>query len=269
MSRAPRFEQAGRALGDLMELAATLRAPGGCPWDRKQTPQSAARYLLEEACEAFDALESQGPEQVLDELGDVLFQVVFQAQLFAEQNRFDLAEVIRQVQAKMTRRHPHVFGPRKADNPDEVLDLWREVKEQERGGRPAGLLEGVPRSLPSLMRAQALGQKAAKVGFDWQNAEQVWQKVEEEAGELAEARDDEARRDELGDILFALAQWARHRGLDADRALRQSNRKFSRRFELMEKLARAGGKSLDDLDDLELDRLWEEAKALLAGSKAG
>lgn len=169
-------ESAGRALEALAELAARLRAPDGCPWDREQTPASAAAYLLEEAYEATEAIESGTIEEVRGELGDLLFQVVFQAQLFAEAGHFDLAEVIDEVRTKMVRRHPHVFGEARARDAGEVRQRWSEIKREERRGTGRGLLDSVPLGAPALLRAQRLGSKAAKVGFDWDDAAGVWEK---------------------------------------------------------------------------------------------
>ena len=255
------FSRAADALRALMELAATLRGPEGCPWDRKQTSQSAAKYLLEEASEALDAILFQGPEEVKDELGDVLFQVVFQAQLYAERGEFDLYEVIEHNRAKMIRRHPHVFGENKVKNAEEVPGLWREVKARERKTEPDSLLDGVPRSLPSLSRAMKLGKKAAEVGFDWEGSAEVPRKVAEEVSELERAAGGDATGEELGDLLFSLAQWARHKGLDPELALRRANQKFSRRFREMEGLAAKRGLTLSDMDLEKLDNLWEQVKS--------
>ncbi len=262
---------AGEALGRLMELIARLRAPDGCPWDREQTPASVAPYLLEEAHEAVEAVEAveaaggAGARQAAGELGDLLFQVAFMAQLFAERGGFGLAEVIDGVEAKMRRRHPHVFGGQEAQDAEAVRELWGRIKSQERGqaqgAKPEGLLESVPKALPALARAQRLGQRAGRVGFDWTEAEAVWEKVREEMEELVRAGGPQDREDELGDLFFALTQWARHRGLNAEAALRRANARFQDRFAAMEDLARARGLSLEGLSARALDQLWEEVKA--------
>ncbi len=265
MSTSPEQDRAAAALAALMELVARLRAPDGCPWDRKQTNASAARYLLEEAFEAVEAIENGTPPQACGELGDVLFQVVFQAQLYAEAGHFDLARVMEEVHAKMTRRHPHVFGGRKVDRAEEVLALWGEIKEKERRQNGEGLLESVPAAAPALVRAQRLGQKAAQVGLDWDSAPQVWDKALEEMRELQEATDQEQLLDELVDLLFTWAQWARHRGLDAEAALRRANARFVRRFAALERLAAGQGRELKEMGPQELDRLWEQVKAAERG----
>lgn len=252
---------AGLALEALAELAARLRAPDGCPWDRQQTPASAASYLLEEAYEATEAIESGTPDQVRGELGDLLFQVVFQAQLYAEAGCFDLAQVVEEARAKMVRRHPHVFGEDKAQDAAEVKELWSQIKRRERGESPQGLLDSVPVDAPALLRAQRLGSRAAKVGFDWQNPAGVWDKIAEETAELAAAADPQEEARELGDVLFAWAQWARHRGLAPETALREANRRFTRRFRAMEALAGRLGVPLEDMSAEQREELWAAAKA--------
>lgn len=271
MTQQNQREQAGQALGRLMELVSRLRAPDGCPWDRQQNLASVAVYLLEECHEAAEALEEgQPPAKAREELGDLLFQVVFLAELFSDAGHFGLAEIMDEVVAKMVRRHPHVFGGQPLADAQAVLAQWGQIKSQEREAKAGGLLDSLPLALPSLSRAQRLGQRAARVGFDWGQAQEVWPKVEEELAELKAAGDDQAAQEELGDVFFALAQWARHRGLDAEAALRGANRRFLRRFQLMEGLAAQGGQSLDKLDLEALEALWQRAKERLAqGSPEG
>lgn len=259
-----RARAAGEALARLVEVVARLRAPDGCPWDREQTVASSASYLLEEACEAVEALERQGQDERREELGDVLFQVVFQAQLAAEAGGFDLAEVIEAVRAKMVHRHPHVFGEAKVDGSAEVLENWGRIKAREKAanGGPQGLLDTVPATLPALARAHRLGQRAARARFDWDSPKAVWIKVDEELGELREAAGNAAdEADELGDALFALAQWARHKGLNAEQALREANARFVRRFRAMEELAQAQGRLLEEMTFEQREALWERVKA--------
>jgi MazG family protein len=250
-----------------MALIERLRAPDGCPWDREQTPASVAPYLLEEAFEAVEAVERGEPAAVAAELGDALFQVAFMSRLFAERGDFGLATVIAGVEAKMRRRHPHVFGEAKAETTEDVRAIWGQVKSQERGQRqdgsqgPEGLLESVPKALPALARAQRLGQRAGRVGFDWPGAAETWEKVAEETGELTRAVGPEEEEAELGDLLFALAQWARHRGLNAEAALRRANARFAWRFSAMEEMACRRGLVLAELAPRAWDDLWEEAKA--------
>lgn len=261
MSAPPDQAAAGAALARLMALVDRLRAPDGCPWDREQTPDSVANYLLEEAYEAVEAVQGQGPAAAAGELGDLLFHVVFLAAQYAEQGQFDLAQVIASVEAKMIRRHPHVFGGEQITDANAVLAQWGRIKAEERGGDAGGLLSSLPRGLPELMLAVRLGQRAGRVGFDWPDAAAVWNKVREEAAEVETAADDAAAEAELGDLLFALAQWARHRGLNPGQALRGANRRFRARFAAMERLAAAQGRELAALDAAAQDVLWEQAKA--------
>lgn len=258
------MSQPQEALTRLLALVARLRGPGGCPWDREQTPLSVTPYLLEEAYEAAEAVEQGAPEQACGELGDLLFQLVFLAHLYDEDGQFDLAQVIEAVVEKMTRRHPHVFGQASAEQPEQVRQLWGRIKEQERTQNQqgqAGLLASVPQAAPALSRAQRLGQRAAQVGFDWPGAAQVWDKVGEELAELEQAGDPPEVERELGDLLFSLVQWARHQGMDAEAALRGANRRFASRFGRMERMMGQRGLQWREMDMTRLDQLWEEAKA--------
>lgn len=253
-------ERSARALADLMQLVRRLRAPDGCPWDREQTTHSVAPYILEEAYEAVEAVEAGDAQEALSELGDLLFQVVFMTNLYAEAGDFDLADVIQHVTEKMTRRHPHVFGELKVDSAQEVKGLWGEIKSAEREGSEAGLLDNVPKASPSLVKAHRLGQRAARVDFDWSSADEVWQKAQEETRELIKAENQEEAEAELGDLLFTWVQWARHQGLGAEQALRGANNRFIRRFKAMEELARQKNLSLEETDLAQMDALWEEVK---------
>jgi ATP diphosphatase len=253
--------RAAQALAALLNLVKRLRAPDGCPWDREQTTHSVAPYLLEEAYEAVEAIEAGDVEEALNELGDLLFQVVFMTNLYAEAGGFDLAQVIERVTAKMIRRHPHVFGDMKVENAQEVKGLWGQVKAAERQGRETGLLDSVPLASPSLIRAHRLGQRAARVGFDWPDADGIWQKAQEETRELMQAQDPEETENELGDLLFTWAQWARHKGLGAEQALRGANQRFTRRFQAMEALAAEKNLNLAKMNLNQLDSLWEQVKA--------
>jgi MazG family protein len=224
-----------------------------------------APYLLEEAFEAVEAVESGDAAAAAAELGDALFQVAFLARLYAERGDFGLAQVIAEVEAKMRRRHPHVFGGAKAETSEDVKTIWYRIKSQERGRAetraPVGLLESVPKSLPGLARAQRLGQRAEWVGFDWPGAAKVWEKVGEETGELSRAANPGEEETKLGELLFTLSQWARHRGIDAEAVLRRANASFSRRFAMMEEMVRERGLVLRGLSAQAWDNLWEEAKA--------
>jgi len=271
------MSEAERALGALLALMARLRDPQrGCPWDREQTFSSIAPYTIEEAYEVADAIERGERDALRDELGDLLFQVVFHARMAEERGWFDFAAVATTIHDKLVRRHPHVFAGA-SPTPQELVRAWEEQKAQERaasaGPEPAGegtVLAGVPRALPALVRAAKLGHRAAGVGFDWPDAREVRAKVLEElhemdgalaAGEAGEAGCDAGVvADELGDLLFSIVNWSRHLKLDAEAALRAANAKFERRFATMESLARARSLDLESLSAAEWDALWREAK---------
>ena len=271
------MSEAERALGALLALMARLRDPQrGCPWDREQTFSSIAPYTIEEAYEVADAIERGEREALRDELGDLLFQVVFHARMAEERGWFDFAAVATTIHDKLVRRHPHVFAGA-SPTPQELVRAWEEQKAQERaasaGPEPAGegtVLAGVPRALPALVRAAKLGRRAARVGFDWPDAREVRAKVLEELhemdGALAAGEAGGAGSaagvvaDELGDLLFSIVNWSRHLQLDAEAALRAANVKFERRFATMESLARARGLDLENLSAAEWDALWREAK---------
>ncbi len=239
-----------------------LRGRGGCPWDREQTSKSIAPYCLEEAYEVVDAIEEGNPEKLRDELGDLLLQVVFHAQMAQEKKAFDVNDVVRTINEKLIRRHPHVFRKHKEDKVSSagaVLQKWSKIKRKE--GRDH-LLDGIPQALPALLRATRMGEKAASVGFDWKNARGVWKKIEEELGEVRKAQKKrDAFEEELGDLLFALTSLARHFKVNAELALRKATQKFERRFRRMEKEVRRKGRELSDLTAEELDRLWNRSKS--------
>lgn len=275
-----------------------LRAPDGCPWDREQTHVSISHNMIEEAYEAVCAIEEEDVAHLREELGDVLLQVVLQSQIAADAGEFTIDDVCADVNAKMVRRHPHVFGSVEASNASEVLDVWDQVKLAERqatGGadgsgasEPEGLLDGVPRTFPALMEAQKISRKAAAVGFEWDSIEDVWDKVAEEKAELIEAyaaaphaandkidtsvagefglgeeeaaRRAEAAEMEFGDVLFALVNVGRRMGIDAESALRASNAKFRARWVAMEEIASEQGKRMQDFSTSEQNELWGEVK---------
>jgi len=262
------MSDAERALSALLALMARLRDPQrGCPWDREQTFSSIAPYTIEEAYEVADAIERGEHEQLRDELGDLLFQVVFHARMAEERGWFDFAAVATAIHDKLVRRHPHVFAGA-SPTPEELVRVWEEQKAQERAesalSGPAAegtVLAGIPRALPALVRAAKLGRRAARVGFDWPDAQQVRAKVLEELHEMDEAGTDAGVvAEELGDLLFSIVNWSRHLKLDAEGALRAANAKFERRFARMESLARARGLGLKGLSAAEWDALWREAK---------
>jgi MazG family protein len=273
---------AGQLFEALVALQARLRAPNGCPWDREQTHESLRTYLVEETYEVLDALDSGDSSEFAGELGDLLLQVVFHAELAAEAGRFDIADVIERIHTKMVSRHPHVFGKVKARTSAEVLKNWEQLKAEERraakksSGKsarqvasPASVLDGVPRSLPALLEAHQLTRRAANVGFDWKNVEGLFEKLQEESRELSQAlnsRDRSLSEEEVGDLLFVGVNLARFLGLDAEIALKRANRKFSERFREMERLAASRGTNLSALSAEELEALWNEAK--LRGASA-
>lgn len=250
-----------------------LRQPDGCPWDRAQTYESIARDLIGEAYEAMDAIAEGDDAHLCEELGDLLEQILLQAQIAADEGSFDVDDVCRGLDEKLIRRHPHVFGPAGADvapaagTAGEVEGIWDEVKRAERaaageGGGPRGLLDSIPRSLPALMQAQKISKRAAKAGFDWPDVSGVWDKVAEERAEFeAEEPGSEEASEEFGDLLFALVNVARMQHFDAEEALERSNRKFRRRWARMEELAREAGEDLEALPCARLNELWDAVKA--------
>ncbi len=260
----------------LGRIMAQLRAPGGCPWDREQTLQSLKTYLLEETYETIDAIDSGDPKAHREELGDLLLQVVFQSEIASESSGFGLAEVADGISDKLVRRHPHVFSDGSATTAGEVTQNWERIKAEERaskGGKSKGVLDGIPRSFPALLRALRTGEKAAAVGFDWTKSADVRAKVNEEWQELEEAlaaTDDslvdaksakhEHVAEELGDLLFSVANLARHLNVDPEDALRRTLDKFSRRFRHIEQKLETIGKKPSDATIDELERLWEDAK---------
>jgi tetrapyrrole methylase family protein/MazG family protein len=248
----------------LQEIMARLRAPaGGCPWDREQTHHSLRKYLLEETYECLEALDSHDVAALQEELGDLLLQIVFHAQVADEAGEFDLGDVVAGISAKLIRRHPHVFGDRTAHDAETVLRNWEALKRAERAGAAQAersMLDGVPRAMPALAYSQAIQERAARVGFDWPGVDGVLEKVAEEAREVARAASPEARHEELGDLLFVLVRLAGWLGVDAEDALRAANQKFRARFAAMEAAAGAAGKTLDQYDAAGLDALWIAAK---------
>ncbi len=257
---------AGEKFQRLVEIMARLRAPDGCPWDREQTFETIKSYLLEESYEVMEAIDSTDWPALAEELGDLLLQSVFFAQMAAEQGRFTITDSLDAINGKLVRRHPHVFGDGAARTASEVKQRWDEIKVEERKGKgeeTPELLRAVPRSLPALVEAQQLTSRAATVGFDWDNPDQVLEKLREELGELAQARQDGRRErleDEIGDLLFVLVNLARFFKLDAEQALRKTNAKFRRRFAHLERRLLEQGKSLSEASLDEMEALWQEAK---------
>ncbi len=262
---------AAAAFARLVDIVATLRAPDGCPWDREQTIDSLKPYVLEETYELLEAVDRHDHDAMREELGDFVFEAVFVAQLEAEAGRFTIADALTAIADKLVRRHPHVFARGGQDTPprtgDEVRVRWEDIKAQERGpGGSRTLLSGIPAALPALLRAYQIGGRAASVGFDWARAADVVAKIEEEAGELrevfadGEALDAARAEEELGDLLFAIANLSRKLAIEPETALRKANEKFTRRFTAMEQAVAAEGRSLKDLTLDQLEERWQQIK---------
>ena len=265
---------AGETFAAFVDTIAALCAPNGCPWDREQTHESIARNMIEEAYEAVDAIEQHDTTHLREELGDVLLQVVLQSQIAADAGEFTVADVCRDVNAKMIRRHPHVFGEAAAGSAEDVLSIWDNVKLAEKSAadaqteEPEGLLDSVPASFPALLQAYKISRKAVAAGFEWDTVEDVWAKVEEEIAEFKQAcRSDDVQAKELefGDVLFSLVNVARKEGIDAETALRATCRKFRERWAFMEGAAWGQGKRIEELDMDEMQQLWDQAKMLHVG----
>jgi nucleoside triphosphate diphosphatase len=250
----------------LLAIMRRLRGPSGCPWDREQTPISLKAYLIEEAYEVLEAIESGEPDSLREELGDLLLQIVFHAEIAHEHGQFAMVDVLARLIDKMVSRHPHVFGDTSVETPRQALAQWEAIKqrEAEAQGRSRSVIEGVPRALPALLRAQRVQAKAARVNFDWPDARAAWAKVEEEVQETAAAlsgSDREQLQEELGDVLFSLVNVARLSAIDAEDALQRAIEKFRRRFTIMERELIARGTSVASASSEELERSWEAVKA--------
>jgi len=259
-------DAAGTRFVSLLALMARLRGEGGCPWDREQTRTSLKPYLVEEAYEVVQAIDEGSRDHLVEELGDLLFQVVFHSQLGAEADEFTMDDVIAQLCSKMTRRHPHVFGDSVVASAGAALEQWERIKRDEAGAseRVGSSLDGIPRALPALLRAQRLQSRASGIGFDWTRWQDAWSKVVEETAELREAmdRDDAARvEDEFGDLLFSMVNVARLRGMDAEECLRRATEKFTRRFGKVEAEMKAGGRTVTEASAEDLERAWQAVKA--------
>jgi len=261
----------------LVAVQARLRAPNGCPWDREQTHQTLRTYLIEEVYEVLEALESGNDKKFAEEMGDLLLQIVFHSQIAREEGRFTVADVIREIHDKMIRRHPHVFGETRAKDSAEVLRNWEQIKAEERRSnasrsdskagaalaKESSLLDGVSRALPATLEGLQLTLKAARIGFDWEDASGVIEKMEEETAELKKALKTEDQgeiEEELGDLLFAAVNLARFLKMDPEIALKKANAKFSSRFRAMEKMARESGREFKDLPREEMEALWNAIK---------
>jgi nucleoside triphosphate diphosphatase len=258
-------DKLGRAMGELLSLVRRLRAPNGCPWDAKQNNNTIKVYLMEEAYEVLDAIESASSEEICGELGDLLFQIVFLAVLAEEKGEFDFAEVVEKITAKMIHRHPHVFSDTKVESADQVAINWAKIKREETDeAEPVSAsLRHVPNGLPALLRAHRLSERAAKTGFDWADRREIWKKVLEEVEELRRAVDsdnEQAAYEEMGDLFFSLANLSRHWDMNAEDLLRSANRKFLNRFEQMENHLNRSGLSLEKATTDQMNRAWEAVK---------
>ncbi len=273
----------GKLFEALVALQARLRAPRGCPWDREQTHQTLRTFLIEEAYETLEALESANDKKFLSELGDLLLQIVFHAQLAREDGRFDISDVIEAIHSKMVRRHPHVFGKVRARTSAAVLKTWEQLKAAERSGEeasssqrpskpsPSSLLDGVPATLPAVLEAYQLTRRASRIGFDWDNFADLLDKLVEETTELRQAAgsaDSIRSEEEAGDLLFVAVNVARYLGADPEIALKRANRKFAARFRAMEDAAARSGRALADVPRAEMEALWEAAKRNPPGNTA-
>ena len=262
---------ASAELQHLVQTIWRLRQPDGCPWDREQTHRSIGKNMIEEAYEALDCIEADDAAHLREELGDVLMQVVLHAQIAADAGEFTLADVAHDIDAKLIRRHPHVFGDADADSSDEVLKIWDEVKLAEKAAKdkavaageaaPEGLLDGVPTHLPALMQAQKVSRKAAAVGFEWETVQDVWDESPRSVPSLRPRPCSPEREMEFGDLLFALVNVARKEGIDAESALRASTAKFRRRWAAMEAAVHEAGDDLAACSTAQLNDLWDQAKA--------
>jgi tetrapyrrole methylase family protein/MazG family protein len=257
----------GKQLEDLTALVQTLRGPNGCPWDREQTMSDLKSFLMSEAYELLEAMDGDNHLHIQEEAGDLLFIIIFIVDLFREKGTFTIYDVIGEVKDKMIRRHPHVFGTIAMGTSQEVKDNWHALKAQE-GKPPQGpsILDGVAKFLPALVQAQQLTQRAARLGFDWENPSRVIEKIEEELRELKESmngKEQQAMADELGDLLFSAVNMARLLAIDAEQALHRTNKKFVRRFHFIEEAVRTAGGTLEEMPLREMDELWEQSKKVL------
>jgi MazG family protein len=274
-----------------VQIMARLRGDGGCPWDREQTYETLKNFLIEETYEAVEAIEDKNPGALCEELGDVLLEVVFLAQIAREENRFTIDDVIDAISTKMVRRHPHVFGDKQVADSREVLKNWEEMKQAERAekqgdkvmeAQPPSILDGVTRRIPAVLEASQLSQRAARVGFDWSRAEEILDKLHEELGELQEAMRGTPQpqsnaveehcelsrvEDEIGDIIFVAVNLARHFKIDPESALKKTNQKFRNRFRYIESMLARSNRSFEQTNLEEMERYWQEAKRGEPGAK--
>jgi len=245
----------------LWEIIKALRGENGCPWDKKQTPQTLKKYLIEEAYEVLEAIDKENPEEVREELGDLLFLLLFVIYLYEEKNFFTLKDLLYLTAKKMIRRHPHVFGEEVAKDAEEVVKKWQKIKKEE--GKESSVLGEIPKSLPALQRAFRIGERAGKVGFDWEKAEDVLEKIKEEIEEIKTSLktfSEEKLKEEIGDLLFSIANFSRKLNINPEEALKTALNKFEKRFKLLEKEVEKRGLSWEKLGIKELDLIWENIK---------
>lgn len=247
----------------LVDIIAKLRGPNGCPWDKMQTHSSLRKNLLGECYEVLQALDEGNPEKLCDELGDLLMQIVFHAQIALEAGEFEFGDVVNSINTKLIHRHPHVFGTKKLRNAEEVVQNWETLKQEERSA-DTSVLAGVPEAMPALGCSQEIQSRVAQVGFDWEDIDGVIDKLTEEICELKRAESQERRVQEFGDLIFTLANIARRLGVDLESALRETNRRFYRRFTCMEKICRQRGLNFGALSFDDQNALWEEAKKIIS-----
>ncbi len=257
--------QSEQGFQKLLKIIQTLRSPDGCPWDIDQKKEDVGRYLIEEAYEVIDAIDSGHPKELKEELGDLLFQILFLTRMSEETGEFNISDVIEDISKKMIRRHPHVFENKKVKDIQEIKSNWEDIKKQEesRKDKNESLFYQIPKSMPSLLRAQKITKKASQVGFDWENIDGVLKKIEEELKELKAAlksKEKDQIKDEMGDIIFSLVNLSRFVEINADEALRSSIKKFTDRFSHIEEKLKDQGKTPSDATLEEMDRLWDEAK---------
>jgi len=262
MGRSLRFKYHTEGdLSSLFELIKELRGESGCPWDKKQTPETLKKYLLEEAYEAIEAIDQGEPKAVMEELGDLLFLILFIVYIYQERGEFSLKELVEKTFNKMVSRHPHVFGEESAKSAEEVLKRWQVLKAKE--GKSPSILGDLPKSLPALQRAYRLGERAGRIGFDWKDPKEVFAKIYEELKEVEMALNDkrgEQLKEELGDLLFSIANLSRKLNINPEEALRGALIKFENRFKRMESFVKEQGKRLEDMTLEEMDKIWETLK---------
>jgi tetrapyrrole methylase family protein/MazG family protein len=264
-------ERVGILFVKLVKIMERLRSENGCPWDREQTHDSLKPFLIEEAYEALEALEARQTEKYMEELGDLLFQIVFQAQISTEQGEFTMEQLLETISEKMIRRHPHVFSDVQVANAQEVLFNWEEIKRREKGGKgERSALDGIPRDLPALLRAHRLQDRASRLGFDWPDIEGAYTKVEEEMTELKSALEEGDRgrmEEELGDLFFSLVNIARFIEVNPEEALRKTIGRFVSRFHHIEEVLNQRGRDIEKVNLEEMERLWQEAKGKEKGEE--